>query len=204
MRKNTKKIVTTLLASACIFGVSASAVMADSLKYTKIEVPNKIEYKYEEKYLSFEDFMKHDIKKKDVSEEDLVKLEKLYKEYISYLKEGKYDSAKEAMSEFKIIIKDYEDLYKSNYVAPVKGEKPFKLPSFTVPTFDDFVKNDLKKVLNSDTYSKMKKLYEDAEAAAKSGDGKTHSDIITKIFESCKDLVDTIPYNNEVIMFTNN
>jgi len=65
-------------------------------------------------YPTFEDFMENDVKKQDISEGDMIELERLYNIAVDYKKEGKFIEANDVMKSFNNIVNEYSDIVIEN------------------------------------------------------------------------------------------
>jgi len=178
LSKKIQKIGVAGLASILLFGGSVSQVFA--LNETNINNTVKVQ-KYHNyrvaKYPSFEDFMKNDVKKKDVSEDDIKELKKLYSKAIDYKKEGEFTEAYDVMKIFYEISNQYEDLYVNNYVNNRINIR------VTYPRFEDFMKNDVKKKdVSEEDMSELERLYDIALEFKKDGKYTKANDVMKSFY----------------------
>lgn len=117
LSKKLMKVVLSGMISLVVLGSTNLAVYADILveKNEVTDVGEKIVFKVN-LWDSFEDFMKNDIKKKGVSEEDKITLENIYNDVFDLKKDGKFEEANTKMKNFYEICNKYEDLYKNNHI----------------------------------------------------------------------------------------
>lgn len=135
---------------------------------------------------SFENFMKNEIKKKNVSEEDKITLENIYNDVFDLKKEGKLEEANVKMKNFYEICNKYEDLYKNNQIIVESVEDIVNYVEF-----DDFMINDIKKLnVSEEDYLKAKKLYEESNLLRSNGKIKQSLKIMNDIYNLMKNYED--------------